>query len=166
MYLLRAAVVEGFEMLSKQVDAVGARIIEQLHRSTRKIMTATAQQYDQLIAALNAGTNLVGAHLQKLTDQLAAQRAAGEPATDAQLQSFQAVVDHLMALGADPANPVPAPAPAATSTPVQSPAVIAASEPDTFVQHDPKSPDNTPVATSSEPAIVVTSAASSDTPAQ
>jgi hypothetical protein len=79
----------------------------------RKGNRLTMAALDDLITALNDNTNAVGTRLDKLTAEIA---AAGAAPTPAQLAELQAVADHLKALGADPANPVPAAPPPSSPT--------------------------------------------------
>lgn len=58
-----------------------------------------------LISAFNDGTNAVAARIDRL---IAGQANTASPE---QLTEMQAISDHLKALGQDPSNPVPAPAP-------------------------------------------------------
>lgn len=70
-----------------------------------------------IIADLNTNTNAVAARVDQLGTELAAAQVAGTAPTSDQLASLQAISDHLKALGADPAAPIPAPPPAAVVTP-------------------------------------------------
>jgi hypothetical protein len=57
---------------------------------------------DDIIAALNAATNVLAEKLAALQAEVA---AGGDPVATA--ARFQPILDELTALGADPANPVP-----------------------------------------------------------
>lgn len=61
------------------------------------------------LAAINDATNAVATRIAAIQAQLAAALAAGTPPTQAQLDEMASIVAHLNAIGADPANPVPAP---------------------------------------------------------
>lgn len=98
-----------------QADAAATRMgVNNILRkidSLRGFIMATA---DELIAAFGAATDEVAADLQTVKDELAAAVAdkdqAVQDAVNAALAGFDAPLARLQALGADNANPVPAPA--------------------------------------------------------
>ena len=69
---------------------------------------------DDLITAINDETNVVANRIDNLKSELAAALSQGSPVTQAQLDELAAISTRLQGLGADPANPVPAPT---TTTP-------------------------------------------------
>ena len=69
-------------------------------------------QLEDLVSALDAETNAVAAKLDHLSAELAAAVAAGQAPKPETLAALAAVSDRLKSLGADPAAPLPAPAPA------------------------------------------------------
>jgi hypothetical protein len=68
------------------------------------------EQFDALVARLNEATNKLAATLTDLRDKLAA-GGMTKAEEDAAVASLDASIASLEALGADPANPVPEPAP-------------------------------------------------------
>lgn len=91
-----------------------------------------ANELDAVIASLNANTNTVATRIDNL---IAALAASGQAPTPEQLAELNTISDHLKALGADPANPVPDPRPPVSQrAPVQAivtPQVPVASSSDT-----------------------------------
>ena len=71
-------------------------------------MSHYGAQYDDLITAINANTNLVAARMDVLLADVAARAKNGDPMTDAQFAALETLRDHLKALGSDVQLPVPA----------------------------------------------------------
>lgn len=108
------------------------RIEHQLAQLTKELKNM-ANELDTVIADLNANTNTVATRIDNL---IAALSAAGTAPTPEQLAELGAISSHLKALGSDPANPVPSPAPpvsqrAATIPPAVAQVTAPASSSDT-----------------------------------
>jgi hypothetical protein len=71
-------------------------------------LMARQQDVDRIITDLNAATNEIAADLERLRGDVVANTV-----TDASIATLDGIVARLQALGQDPENPVPAPAPAA-----------------------------------------------------
>lgn len=101
--------------LEADMAAVRLGVLGLPTRLTRleNIIMATAED---LAARIDAATNEVASDLKAVRDELAAVAAAAEvdkqAAVDAALAKLDAPIARLEALGADPADPVPAPEPA------------------------------------------------------
>jgi len=69
---------------------------------------ATKGDFDSIVGKLNTATNAVAARIQKYIDKVSAGgiTAADE---DKAIADLQAAADTLTAMGADPADPIPAP---------------------------------------------------------
>lgn len=83
-----------------------------LRQELRENMTVIKGQFDSLLAAMNTETNTLSARLdalqQKLADALAnGDRSMTAAETTAVFAEMQAISTRLLALGADPVNPVP-----------------------------------------------------------
>lgn len=94
------------------------RIIRRL--DTRERIMATLVD---IIASLNNNTNAVAVRMDALLSQLS---LSGKAPTQEQLDSLQAISDHLKQLGADPANPVPPAFPAGSPDAAASPPAASA----------------------------------------
>lgn len=68
-------------------------------------------QLEDLASALDAETNAVAAKIDTLGAELAAAVAAGQAPKPETLAALSAISDRLKSLGADPAQPIPSPAP-------------------------------------------------------
>ena len=90
------------------------------HLLSRKIRTM-ANTYDDLLQQFNDGTNAVAARIDALVATVAADAAAGKPASAEQIAGFKAIADHLKAMGTSPADPIPAPAPTPAPEPTPAP---------------------------------------------
>lgn len=77
----------------------------ELFETLEKIMG----QLEDLATAFDTETTAVAAQIDKLHAELNAAIAANQAPDPATLAKLQAVSDRLKALGADPANPIPAP---------------------------------------------------------
>jgi len=85
-------------------------------RATRREQAMQFTEIEALVTAINDATNVVAGKLDGLLVTIAdlqAQLAAGTPVTQAQLDALGAALtaekDTLVALGADPADPIPTP---------------------------------------------------------
>ena len=101
--------------LDQTVEAKLDTIVREI-RASRREQVMLYTDITALIDDINAATNVVAGKMDGLIVTIAdlqAQIAAGTPVTQAQLDalgaSLQAEKDVLVALGADPANPIPTP---------------------------------------------------------
>lgn len=99
-------------MLEHSVERAVERTIERvlepiLTRILKELLKMADQTFPALLAAINDGTNAVAQRV------LALQASLANVATSDQLAEMQSIADHLNAIGTNPANPVPTPAPAA-----------------------------------------------------
>lgn len=95
----------------------GARIerkVDALLSDIKKLGEKLMGQLEDLTTAIDAETNAISARVDKLTADLQAALANGQPPNPATLAQLAAISGRLKVLGADPANPVPPPAPAPT----------------------------------------------------
>ena len=99
--------VEGLERMFEELRAANVR----LHSIEERLDDMpTKQDFDTLLAAVNEATNRIALKIQALIDQLAAGGLTSADEADVQAK-LEAVKTQLEALGADPADPVPAPEP-------------------------------------------------------
>lgn len=104
--------------LLERIDERLARVEPLLHRLEAlgvQILTGVTmanQALENLITQINDATNAIAARIDRLTNDLQ------NVATPEQLTELTALRDQLVALGQDPANPVPTPAPTPEPAPV------------------------------------------------
>jgi hypothetical protein len=91
--------------LLERIDERLARL-ESLGTQILTGVTMANQALENLITQLNDATNLIAARIERLTTSLQ------DVATPEQLAELAALQTQLVALGQDPANPVPTPEPA------------------------------------------------------
>lgn len=85
-----------------------AGLTQTLSRISEDLMART-QEFTDLVTRLDAATNELASDLQALRDQIA--NGLSQTDTDAVLATLDSKIATLEALGADPNNPVPTPAP-------------------------------------------------------
>lgn len=98
------------QRIEAKLDALAGLLTER----TARIMG----QLDDLITAIDAETNAVAAETNAVAaevEALKAALAAAPTVTQTQLDKLAAISARLQGIAADPANPVPAPAPATNS---------------------------------------------------
>jgi len=134
------------------------RIEEKLDRLLALMEDNLMATLADIITALNDNTNAVATRMDALLAEIA---AAGAAPTQAQLDSLQAISDHLKQLGANPANPVPPAFPA--GSPNAAAALAAASTqgptPSAAALNTPVPASTTPTSTAPADGSLATSSA-------